>query len=83
MRRINMGKVPRPKPPETPKQVSVQVPESWTLRLDRIAARMSAAAGGVPVRRADVLRLVIGRGMDALESERPTTEDKAGGKRRR
>jgi hypothetical protein len=37
----------------------------------------------VPVRRADVLRLVIERGMDALESERPTTEDKAGGKRRR
>jgi hypothetical protein len=59
------------------------VPESWTLRLDRIAARMSAAAGGVPVRRADVLRLVIERGMDALDAERPTTEDKTAGKRRR
>ena len=59
------------------------MPESWTLRLDRIAARMSAAAGGVPVRRADVLRLVIERGMDALDAERPTTEDNTAGKRRR
>jgi hypothetical protein len=73
-----MEKVSRPKPPETPKQVSVQVPESWALRLDRIAARISAAAGGVPVRRADVLRMVIEKGMDVLDAERP-----AEGKRRR
>jgi hypothetical protein len=66
-----MTKVPRPKPAETPKQVSVQVPESWTLRLDRIAARMSAAAGGVPVSRSDVLRLALARGMDALDAEHP------------
>jgi hypothetical protein len=70
-----MKKVPRPKPPEPPKQLSVQVPESWTIRLDKIAARMSAAAG-VPLRRADVLRLVIEKGMDAIE---PPAE----GKRRR
>jgi hypothetical protein len=62
-----MKKVPRPKPPETPKQLSVQVPETWTVRLDKIAARASAAAGGVPLRRADVLRLVIEKGMDALD----------------
>lgn len=80
-----MTKVPRPKPPETPKQVSVQVPESWTVRLDHIAARMSAAAGGVPVRRADVLRLVIERGMGAFEAEQPAHPKAAdlGGKGKR
>jgi hypothetical protein len=72
-----MSEVPRPKPPETPRQVSVQIPESWTVRLDRIAARMSAAAGGVPVRRADVLRLVIERGMDSLDGGRPPATDLA------
>jgi hypothetical protein len=73
-----MKNVPRPKPPEAPKQLSVQVPQSWTVRLDRIAARMSAAAGGVPLRRADVLRLVIERGMEVLDAEHPPE-----GKRRR
>jgi hypothetical protein len=72
-----MLEVPRPKPPETPRQVSVQIPESWTVRLDKIAASMSAAAGGVPVRRADVLRLVIERGMDALDGGRPAATEPA------
>lgn len=75
-----MSKVPRPKPPETPKQVSVQIPESWTVRLDRIAARTSAAAGGVPVRRADVLRMVIEKGMDVLDVP-ATSPEKPRGKR--
>ena len=60
--------VPRPKPPVRQVQVSVQVPEPWAGRLDRIAEKMSAAAGGVPVRRADVLRVVIQKGMDAVEA---------------
>jgi hypothetical protein len=75
-----MTTVPRPKPPEVQKQVSVQVPETWTARIDRARARMSAAAGGITVTQSDVLRVVIDKGLAALEAELPP-EGK--GKRRR
>lgn len=70
-----MTKVPRPKPPEAQKQVSVQVPKRLTARIEDARARMSAAAGGITVTQSDVLRVVIERGLDALDAEQP-----AGGK---
>lgn len=48
-------------------QTAVRVPESWLVRLDRLAEKMSRP--GMPVTRTEVLRLAMYRGIEGLERE--------------
>ena len=49
-------------------QIAIRLPETLLARLDKIAARMSAS--GVPVTRAEVLRLAATKGVERLEKKR-------------
>jgi hypothetical protein len=60
-----MARVPRAKPPEDQQQVSVMVPTTWVERLDAVAVNLSEP--GASMKRADVLRMCIRRGLEALE----------------
>jgi hypothetical protein len=65
-----MARVPRAKPPEDRRQVSVSIPTSWHERADALAARMSPDPL-VKMTITDVLRVAISRGLDSLEAEGP------------
>lgn len=49
--------------------LSVKVDDELAERLDRLAAEMSARAGGAQVTRSNAMRVALERGMEALETE--------------
>jgi predicted DNA-binding protein len=61
-----MARVPREKSSEEQQQISVMLPVDWVERLDAVAENLSEP--GVSLKRADVLRMAIRRGLEALES---------------
>jgi predicted DNA-binding protein len=63
-------------------QVTVLLPDEWVERVDTMAQRLSEP--GEPATRATVLRKIIRRGLEALESEHPAALEAGDkGKRRR
>lgn len=46
-----------------------RLPDELRQRLDALAASLSARAAGTRVTRSDVVRIALGRGVDALEHE--------------
>jgi len=64
--------VPRPKSENT-FQVAFLIPDEWRERADALAERLTP---GVRLSRSDVLRLALGRGLDALDAEHPKTSRK-------
>ena len=63
--------MPRPKNPDRELQLSFVSSEDVRARLDVMAERMSAAAAGAGVSRADVLRAAVEEGLRALEAKYP------------
>lgn len=49
--------------------ISVRLSAEAVERLDRIAAALSDRAAGAPMNRSSVVRVAVGRGIDALEAE--------------
>ena len=48
-------------------QTAIRVPESWLVRLSKLAEKMSQP--GMRVTRTEVLRLSVFRGLEVLENE--------------
>lgn len=49
--------------------IAVRVSAEMQGRLDALAEKLSARAGGAEVKRSDVARLAMERGLDVLEAE--------------
>jgi hypothetical protein len=71
-------KVPRAKNPVDHQQITVLLPLEWVERLDALAKARSQPE--LTVTRADVVRLVVRRGLEVVEAERPQAPE---GKKRR
>jgi hypothetical protein len=73
--------VPRPKDPQKDGSVTIAMSNEWLDEAERIAAAKSEP--GLSVTRADVLRMAIRRGLDALLAETPGVKPapKSSGKR--
>lgn len=61
-----MGSVPRPKSGNDD-QVSINLPPAWKEDAERLARTMSRP--GMVITRADILRMALRMGLDALEAE--------------
>lgn len=62
-------RMPREKSPEELKQITLMVPESWEPRFE--AVRLVLGAPGMRLKRADVLRTLLLRGLEVVEAEHP------------
>jgi hypothetical protein len=61
-----MPRMPRPKSPDDLQQVTVMLPADWIARVDVVAANLSEP--GARLTRAACLRMIVRRGLEALES---------------
>jgi hypothetical protein len=66
---MHATQMPRPQSENTT-QVAYKIPDAWVDRADALAAALSRP-GFAPVTRTDILRNALGRGLAALEEERP------------